>query len=86
MNERIYRKIDRIGNLDIIMCFESKKGVDNYFKLIHCISVEVKKAIRELRKQGIEGNEYPIKKIIYDRWGQSAFDGHGYPIRKCDRI
>lgn len=72
--------IDVIGDYEVtVMCHDRKECFD-HLKIRHMIATAISEAISELRSRGYNGNEILIKKIIYDRWGQSGLDAHGDPL------
>ncbi len=75
-----YYLLGKIHNEEIWTVFNSKKEYIVFLKLLEMFVIDIKKAIEQLKSEGIEGNEKTIKKVIYDKWGHSDLDGHGYSI------
>lgn len=72
--------LDKIGNENIWVLCLNEQEFKEHQKQRKKFSLEIKKAILILRKEGIVGNELNIKKIIYDKWGQSVYDTGGNPL------
>lgn len=81
--EGIYlRTLYKVGDFKVRVWFDSEKQEQQHLKFLNLCSQKIKEAIEQAKQEGIQGNEEPIKKIIYDKWGRSEFDGHGNPLKE----